>query len=92
LFHFYNDCAEWGLIYPDSKITVEELGEMINNGQKLLSTLQQQAWLLWLNEYIRLITLLNKKNYLKIVQFMLINLTKLPFLKGNLRTLFTMKS
>lgn len=64
LFHFYNDCAEWGFIYPDSKITVEELGEMINNGQKLLSTLQQQAWLLWLNEYIRLITLLNKKTIL----------------------------
>jgi hypothetical protein len=55
---------------------------MINNGQKLLSTLQQQAWLLWLNEYIRLITLLNKKNYLRDSAIYVNQSNKITFLKG----------
>lgn len=59
-----HDCIEWSQIYPESKITVEELGAMINNSQKLRSTMPQE-WLNWLNLYIELLALLNKKEYLR---------------------------
>lgn len=60
----YHDCTEWFQIYPESKITVEELGAMINNSPSLLSPMKQ-TWVNWLNQYIQLLTLLNKKDYLR---------------------------
>ena len=60
----YHDCIEWSQIYPESKITVEELGAMINNSPSLLTTMQLE-WVSWLNLYIELLAQLNKKEYLR---------------------------
>ncbi len=59
----YPECADWFHVYSESKITVEELGVMIKD-KNFLSAVQQ-PWLNWLNDYIRLLALLGKKEYLR---------------------------
>ncbi len=80
----YSDFNEWSHIYPESRIAVDELGAMICNGQNLLSTMQQ-SWLSWLNEYIRLMTLLNKKEFLRDSKIYVNQDNKIVSLKGNYR-------
>lgn len=59
----YSDCADWFQVYPESKITVEELGAMLFN-QKFNSESSGEQ-IVWLNKLIGLMVSLQKKEYLR---------------------------